>query len=213
VHTLDEDGRTVEVTAVRPDAAGLRRLAAHVLHSGHEVDGTIKSMTGARFFHDTRRARATEGRCGRLGRREVGILLRRQRFAGREVGGSSGIAPSCLTQAQQCVSCGNSSPGTALTRPGVSAKGADASRGHGPPVARCASHPANGAERPVRSRRPRREARFQPGPKAMVRFRKRADPPGETTQVSGRVERRGYRSWLKAVAPAWSPSGLPARWQ
>jgi transposase len=53
VHILDEDGRTVEVTAVSPDAAGLRRLAAHVLHFGHEVYGAIESMTGARFVHDT----------------------------------------------------------------------------------------------------------------------------------------------------------------
>jgi transposase len=53
VHILDEDGRTVEVTAVSPDGAGLRRLAAHVLRFGHEVDGAIESMTGARFVHDT----------------------------------------------------------------------------------------------------------------------------------------------------------------
>jgi len=53
VHILDEDGQTVEVTAVSPDAAGLRRLAAHVLHFGHEVYGAIESMTGARFVHDT----------------------------------------------------------------------------------------------------------------------------------------------------------------
>jgi transposase len=53
VHVLDEEGRTVEVTAVSPDAAGLRRLAAHVLHFGHEVYGAIESMTGARFVHDT----------------------------------------------------------------------------------------------------------------------------------------------------------------
>lgn len=53
VHILDEDGRTVEVTAVSPDAAGLRRLAAHVLHFGYEAYGAIESMTGARFVHDT----------------------------------------------------------------------------------------------------------------------------------------------------------------
>src|SRR5664280_2956119 len=45
VHILDEDGRTVEVTAVS--------LAAHVLRFGDEVDGAIESMTGARFVHDT----------------------------------------------------------------------------------------------------------------------------------------------------------------
>jgi len=53
VHILDEDGRTVEVTAVSPDAPGLRRLAAHVLRFGDGVDGAIESMTGARFVHDT----------------------------------------------------------------------------------------------------------------------------------------------------------------
>ena len=53
VHILDEDGRPVEVTAVSPDAPGLRRLAAHVLRFGDGVDGAIESMTGARFVHDT----------------------------------------------------------------------------------------------------------------------------------------------------------------
>ena len=53
VHVLDEDGRTVEVTAVRPDAEALRALAARVLRHGHEVSGAIESMTGARFVHDT----------------------------------------------------------------------------------------------------------------------------------------------------------------
>jgi hypothetical protein len=38
VHVLDEEGRTVEVTAVRPDADGLGSLAA---------------VTGARFVHGT----------------------------------------------------------------------------------------------------------------------------------------------------------------
>ena len=53
VHVLDEDGRTVEVTAVRPDAGALRALAARILRHGHEVSGAIESMTGARFVHDT----------------------------------------------------------------------------------------------------------------------------------------------------------------
>ncbi len=53
VHVLDEDGRTVEVTAVRPEAGALRALAARVLRHGHEVSGAIESMTGARFVHDT----------------------------------------------------------------------------------------------------------------------------------------------------------------
>jgi len=53
VHVLDENGRTIEVTAVRPDADALRTLAAHVLRQGQEVSAAIESMTGARFVHDT----------------------------------------------------------------------------------------------------------------------------------------------------------------
>jgi len=53
VHVLDEDGRTIEVTAVRPDADALRTLAVHVLRQGQEVSAAIESMTGARFVHDT----------------------------------------------------------------------------------------------------------------------------------------------------------------
>jgi len=53
VHVLDEDGQTIEVTAVRPDADALRTLAAHVLRHGQEVSAAIESMTGARFVHDT----------------------------------------------------------------------------------------------------------------------------------------------------------------
>ena len=53
VHVLDEDGRTVEVTAVRPDADALRTLAGHVLRHGQDVSAAIESMTGARFVHDT----------------------------------------------------------------------------------------------------------------------------------------------------------------
>ena len=66
VHVLDEDGRTVEVTAVRPgadaltagpvevtavrpDADALRTLVARVLRHGQEVSAAIESMTGARF--------------------------------------------------------------------------------------------------------------------------------------------------------------------
>ena len=52
VHVLDEDGATVEVTAVRPDADALRTLAAHVLRHGQEVSAAVESMTGARFVHD-----------------------------------------------------------------------------------------------------------------------------------------------------------------
>jgi transposase len=52
VHVLDEDGRTVEVTAVRPDADALRTLVSSVARHGHDVSAVIESMTGARFVHD-----------------------------------------------------------------------------------------------------------------------------------------------------------------
>ena len=52
VHVLDEDGSTVEVTAVRPDADALRTLASVVARHGHEVTAAIESMTGVRFVHD-----------------------------------------------------------------------------------------------------------------------------------------------------------------
>ena len=52
VHVLDKEGRTVDVTAVRPDADALRTLAAHILRQGQEVTAVIESMTGARFVHD-----------------------------------------------------------------------------------------------------------------------------------------------------------------
>ena len=39
VHVLDEEGRTVEVTAVRPDADALRYLAARVQRSWPGGDG------------------------------------------------------------------------------------------------------------------------------------------------------------------------------
>ena len=52
VHVLDEDGRTVEVTAVRPDADALRTLVARISHHGQEVSAAIESMNGARFVHD-----------------------------------------------------------------------------------------------------------------------------------------------------------------
>jgi hypothetical protein len=52
VHVLDEDGRTVAVTAVCPDADALRTLVATIgLHS-QPVSAVIESMTGARFVHD-----------------------------------------------------------------------------------------------------------------------------------------------------------------
>ena len=53
VHLLDEDGRTVEVTAVRPDADALRTLVARMDRHGQPVSAAIESMNGARFVHDT----------------------------------------------------------------------------------------------------------------------------------------------------------------
>ncbi len=52
VHVLDEDGRTVAVTAVRPDADALRTLVASVGSPGQSVSAAIESMNGARFVHD-----------------------------------------------------------------------------------------------------------------------------------------------------------------
>jgi hypothetical protein len=52
VHVLDEEGRTVEVTAVRPDSDARRTLVSHVQRHGQEVSAAIESMTGARFVHD-----------------------------------------------------------------------------------------------------------------------------------------------------------------
>ena len=53
VHVLDEEGRTVEVLAVHPDADALGTLAHRVLRHGQEVSAVIESMTGSRFVHDT----------------------------------------------------------------------------------------------------------------------------------------------------------------
>lgn len=52
VHVLDEAGRSVEVTAVRPDADALRTLVGMVGRHGQPVTAAIESMTGARFVHD-----------------------------------------------------------------------------------------------------------------------------------------------------------------
>jgi hypothetical protein len=52
VHVLDEEGRTVEVRAVRPEASALRTLASHIQRHGQEVSTVIESMTGSRFLHD-----------------------------------------------------------------------------------------------------------------------------------------------------------------
>lgn len=53
VHVLDEGGRTVEVTAARPDADALRTLVGFIGRHGEPVTATIESMNGARFVHDT----------------------------------------------------------------------------------------------------------------------------------------------------------------
>ncbi len=53
VRILDEVGRTVEVTAARPDADGLRSLAARIGRYGEPIEAAIESMNGARFVHDT----------------------------------------------------------------------------------------------------------------------------------------------------------------
>jgi hypothetical protein len=45
VHVLDEQGQTVEVTAVRPNGDALRALAVHIASRGQEVSGAIESMT------------------------------------------------------------------------------------------------------------------------------------------------------------------------
>ena len=52
VHVLDEEGRTVEVLAIHPDADALRTLANRILCHGQEVSAVIESMTGSRFVHD-----------------------------------------------------------------------------------------------------------------------------------------------------------------
>lgn len=52
VHVMDEDGSTVEVTAVHPDADALRTLTAVVSRHGQPVTAVVESMNGARFVHD-----------------------------------------------------------------------------------------------------------------------------------------------------------------
>jgi transposase len=53
VHVLDRAGTTVAVTAVSPDADGLRTLAERLAPLGESIAATIESMNGARFVHDT----------------------------------------------------------------------------------------------------------------------------------------------------------------
>ena len=52
VHVMDEEGSTVEVTAVHPDADALRTLTAVVARHGQPVTAVVESMNGARFVHD-----------------------------------------------------------------------------------------------------------------------------------------------------------------
>jgi hypothetical protein len=52
VHVLNEKGESVEVTAVAPDAGGLRSLVDRLRIARQPVRGVIESMNGARFVHD-----------------------------------------------------------------------------------------------------------------------------------------------------------------
>jgi transposase len=52
VCVLDETGAPVAVTAVSPDADGLRGLARRLFEHGEPVQAAIESMNGARFVHD-----------------------------------------------------------------------------------------------------------------------------------------------------------------
>ena len=42
---LDEEGRTIEVTAATPEVFGLRELVARISRHGDEVTGVIESTT------------------------------------------------------------------------------------------------------------------------------------------------------------------------
>jgi transposase len=52
VCVLDEAGHPVALTAVSPDADGLRGLARRLFEHGQPVRAAIESMNGARFVHD-----------------------------------------------------------------------------------------------------------------------------------------------------------------
>jgi hypothetical protein len=73
VHVLDEEGRTIEVTAATPEVFGLRELVARISRHGDEVTGVIESMNGgplrprparARRLASTWRTRAAHGPSG-----------------------------------------------------------------------------------------------------------------------------------------------------
>ena len=75
VHVLDEQGETVTVLAVSPDADALRGLAAEIARYGQPVAAVIESMNGARFVHD-----------------RLELLIRRgQRYAGFEAGNNAEV--------------------------------------------------------------------------------------------------------------------------
>jgi transposase len=52
VHVVDEEGRTVEVTATTPEVFGLHELVARISRHGDEVTAVIESMNSSRFVHD-----------------------------------------------------------------------------------------------------------------------------------------------------------------
>ncbi len=52
VCVLDEEGRTIEVTAASSEVFGLRELVARISRYGEDVTAVIESMNGARFVHE-----------------------------------------------------------------------------------------------------------------------------------------------------------------
>ena len=52
VHVMNDAGELIQVTAVPPDADGLRGLVGQLAGSGEPVAAAIESMNGARFVHD-----------------------------------------------------------------------------------------------------------------------------------------------------------------
>src|SRR5665811_2554252 len=76
VHLLDEVGRTVEVTAVRPDADALQSLVARMDRYGQPVSAAIESMNGARFVHDVSSSPAGRSRSPTRSRSRVSLPWR-----------------------------------------------------------------------------------------------------------------------------------------
>jgi hypothetical protein len=52
VHVLDEEGRTVDLVAVRPDAGALRTLAERIARYGRPVEAGDRVDERARFVHE-----------------------------------------------------------------------------------------------------------------------------------------------------------------